>query len=275
MYKNFNLTESEKEQILNLHKQKGYGKSLNEQQSEEVPSGNETTKIGTGWNRKESDDEDKQIQLAKEAIWNSIDSTETYHEPTDFTYMVAAMEAAMSGKYSFTPYILANALSDLIDGYNQKQNEPDSDMEFARANRDRMGELGEDDSKGEYISLASDNGGMDMEIRYGSKVRPFLYIILDDMEKIRNIKKINTSYASIADHYQEQSHKKCKVSEGKGLIQITDNSENEVYFFKCTDVYVDIIKHADLCKAIERAFESGNNERLEILYHKIPQIYKS
>lgn len=31
MYKNFNLTESEKEQILNMHKDKGYGKGVNEQ----------------------------------------------------------------------------------------------------------------------------------------------------------------------------------------------------------------------------------------------------
>lgn len=142
MYKNFNLTESEKEQILNLHKQKGYGKSLNEQLSdEEIPSGNETTKIGTGWNRKESDDEDKQIQLAKSAIEDAInaDQEETYNEPTDFTYMNGAMKVAMSDQNNFTPYILANALSDLIDGYNQKQGEPDSDMEFARANSTELG----------------------------------------------------------------------------------------------------------------------------------------
>jgi hypothetical protein len=31
MYKNFNLTESEKEQILNLHKEKGYKKPINEE----------------------------------------------------------------------------------------------------------------------------------------------------------------------------------------------------------------------------------------------------
>lgn len=31
MYKNFNLTESEKEQILNKHKEHGYGKPLNEE----------------------------------------------------------------------------------------------------------------------------------------------------------------------------------------------------------------------------------------------------
>ena len=31
MYKNFKLTESEKEQILNMHKSHGYGQPLNEQ----------------------------------------------------------------------------------------------------------------------------------------------------------------------------------------------------------------------------------------------------
>jgi hypothetical protein len=38
MYKNFNLTESEKEQILNMHKDKGYGKPLNEQTPNYVPN---------------------------------------------------------------------------------------------------------------------------------------------------------------------------------------------------------------------------------------------
>ena len=31
MYKNFTLTESEREQILNMHKEHGYGQSINEQ----------------------------------------------------------------------------------------------------------------------------------------------------------------------------------------------------------------------------------------------------
>jgi hypothetical protein len=35
MYKNFNLTESEKEQILKQHKKHGYGKTLNEQYEDE------------------------------------------------------------------------------------------------------------------------------------------------------------------------------------------------------------------------------------------------
>jgi len=35
MYKNFNLTESEKEQILNMHKDHGYKKPLNEQSFED------------------------------------------------------------------------------------------------------------------------------------------------------------------------------------------------------------------------------------------------
>ena len=38
MYKNFNLTESEKEQILNLHKEKGYKTSINEQTSIPKPT---------------------------------------------------------------------------------------------------------------------------------------------------------------------------------------------------------------------------------------------
>jgi len=33
MYKNFNLTESEREQILNQHKEHGYKKAINEQES--------------------------------------------------------------------------------------------------------------------------------------------------------------------------------------------------------------------------------------------------
>lgn len=43
MYKNFNLTESEKEQILKQHQSQGYKKSLNEQYEDEFSSdmGNE------------------------------------------------------------------------------------------------------------------------------------------------------------------------------------------------------------------------------------------
>ena len=48
MYKNFNLTESEREQILNQHKEHGYKKSLNEQSVEDYSSdmGNETQSNG-------------------------------------------------------------------------------------------------------------------------------------------------------------------------------------------------------------------------------------
>ena len=38
MYKNFNLTESEKEQILKQHQSYGYKKSLNEQSEEDLSS---------------------------------------------------------------------------------------------------------------------------------------------------------------------------------------------------------------------------------------------
>jgi hypothetical protein len=38
MYKNFNLTESEKEQILNMHKDHGYGQPLNEQSQPFLPA---------------------------------------------------------------------------------------------------------------------------------------------------------------------------------------------------------------------------------------------
>jgi hypothetical protein len=38
MYKNFNLTESEKEQILNMHKNHGYGQPLNEQSQPFLPA---------------------------------------------------------------------------------------------------------------------------------------------------------------------------------------------------------------------------------------------
>lgn len=36
MYKNFNLTESEREQILNQHKEHGYKKSLNEESNDSI-----------------------------------------------------------------------------------------------------------------------------------------------------------------------------------------------------------------------------------------------
>lgn len=38
MYKNFNLTESEKKQILNQHKEHGYKKPLNEQEDGDLPT---------------------------------------------------------------------------------------------------------------------------------------------------------------------------------------------------------------------------------------------
>jgi hypothetical protein len=39
MYKNFNLTESEKEEILNKHKAHGYKKPLNEEEDDELGTG--------------------------------------------------------------------------------------------------------------------------------------------------------------------------------------------------------------------------------------------
>lgn len=108
----------------------------------EQPSGDETTTDEVPWNKRGNQEEDKQIQSAKQAIVNAIPSMETYHEPNDFTYMVAAMEVATGGQSNFTPSVLANALHELIDGHKNKQNEPDSDMEFARANKHRFGDLG-------------------------------------------------------------------------------------------------------------------------------------
>jgi hypothetical protein len=62
--------------------------------------------------------------------------------------MIGAMKVAMSDKYNFTPEIMANALYEILDGHKEKMDEPDSDMEFARANYEKFGGFNEN----EYIN---------------------------------------------------------------------------------------------------------------------------
>jgi hypothetical protein len=57
MYKNFNLTESEKSKILNMHKKYGYKKPLNEEM-EDVDLGKRTSMDSkSDWGSNENDDE--------------------------------------------------------------------------------------------------------------------------------------------------------------------------------------------------------------------------
>jgi hypothetical protein len=46
MYKNFTLTESEREQILNMHKDKGYKQPMNEQSTDDTIIGTLPSKLG-------------------------------------------------------------------------------------------------------------------------------------------------------------------------------------------------------------------------------------
>ena len=104
--------------------------------------------MGINENQNFRDSDDKVfIKLAKNAI-NSLTSMgdETYQEPDEFGYMLGAMKVAMSDKYHFTPEMMANALYEILGGHKEKMDEPDSDMEFARANYEKFGGLNESDS---------------------------------------------------------------------------------------------------------------------------------
>jgi|688.fasta_scaffold666359_1 hypothetical protein len=68
MYKNFTITESEREQILNMHKDKGYKKPLNE--SNELSEG---------------DDEDYFARHGEKNVWTGS-SNKTYKELPDFDF---------------------------------------------------------------------------------------------------------------------------------------------------------------------------------------------
>jgi hypothetical protein len=68
MYKNFTITESEREQILNMHKDKGYKKPLNE--SNELSEG---------------DDEDYFARHGEKTVWTGS-SNKTYGELPNFDF---------------------------------------------------------------------------------------------------------------------------------------------------------------------------------------------
>lgn len=63
MYKNFNLTESEKEQILNQHKEHGYRKPLNEQEYDDMPTSDSHEFTGYRIEKREPDGINLQKQL--------------------------------------------------------------------------------------------------------------------------------------------------------------------------------------------------------------------
>lgn len=63
MYKNFNLTESEKEQILNQHKEHGYRKPLSEQEYDDMPTSDSHEFTGYRIQKREPDGINLQEQL--------------------------------------------------------------------------------------------------------------------------------------------------------------------------------------------------------------------